>query len=68
MGRKVLLPFSVIVIVLMVIWNTSPFCTTAYGQSVKQFDGRWWQTASSEERRGFLDGYFDCHNAELKGK
>ena len=29
------------------------------------FDGSWWKAAPPEERRGFLEGYIDCHTYDL---
>lgn len=32
-----------------------------------KFDGRWWLTIGLPERTGFVDGFRDCYEYELKG-
>lgn len=45
-------------------------CLMALGQAKKPTftppDGHWWLNASSEERNGFLTGYFECYSFMLR--
>ena len=33
----------------------------------ERYDGRWWKALSSDEKDGFLSGYFDCYIWDAKG-
>jgi hypothetical protein len=32
-----------------------------------RYDGRWWNTASADQRDGFLSGYLDCYVYDARG-
>lgn len=50
----------VIFVILIPLWIATEPATARSGEAQPRYDGGWWQTASSDERTGFLYALDDC--------
>jgi hypothetical protein len=67
--ETVTMKIEMLLLLGMLTTNTWAQASTDVRPASRQFDGKWWANADSEERAGFIDGASDCltWEAHLKG-